>query len=185
MTVKATHKLTIDEYEEYLHELQRYTPAVKTAFDNARKIRSGYKVVFYIAGGLTGMSDEVKARYKVVSELINAQDGMVMFGYAPHLHGTDPVIHPNVTPDEVRDIDFLFSAVIPDHLINFWYPVAHGNAIEEAWAEGAGIPNIYLVPRDYTLSRLPKGMHNIEVVIPYDDFQIDGLSQLRAYISNL
>lgn len=185
MTVKAVHKLSIDEYEKYLRELQRITPAVKASFDKARKIRDEYRVVFYIAGGLTGMPDEVKNRYKAVSEQINAQDGMAMFGYAPHLHGTDPVIHPDITPGEVRDIDYLFSAVVPDYLINFWYPVAHGNAIEEAWAELAGIPDIYLVPRDFTLSRLPRGMHNIETTILYDNFQIDGLSQLRAYISNL
>jgi len=183
MTVKAINKLSIDEYEEYLRDLQRITPAVSAAFDKARKLKSEHEVIFYIAGGLTGLPDEVKNRYKVVSELINAQNGM--FGYAPHLHGTDPVAHPDVTPGEVRDIDNLFSAVIPDHLINFWHPIAHGNAVEEAWAELAGIPDIYLVPRDFTLSRLPRGMHNIEVVISYDHFQADGMSQLRTYISSL
>lgn len=94
------------------------------------------------------------------------------------MHGTDPVAHPHVTPEEVRDIDYLFSALVPDYHINWWHPVAHGNAVEAGWAELMDIPSIYLIPEDVIPSRLIRGMHNIATTITYTDFN-DGLSQLQ------
>jgi hypothetical protein len=183
MAIAAMSKLSIEDYETYLRERRRITPIVQEALDKAKKLRSEYGVIFYIAGGLTGMPDDVKVRYKELSRLINSQSNM--FGYAPHLHGTDPVTHPSVSPEEVRDIDYLFAAVVPDYHLNCWYPIAHGNAVEAGWAELAEIPSIHLVPRSITLSRLVRGMHNIAATLTYDEFQADGLSQVRSFISNL
>lgn len=171
-------KLLVD-ITTYSHELQkngRLTPVVQEALEKAKGIRSNYHTVFYIAGGLTGVSDEIKERYAQLSTFVAGYDGV--FGYAPHLHGTDPVVHPDVTPEEVRDIDYLFSAIVPDYHINCLYPLAHGNAIETAWAEMKGIPTIYLVPKGVTLSRLVRGMHNIEHTIIYSDFE-ESLRQLQ------
>lgn len=167
----------------------RLTPAVRTAVSKALRIRSGHDVVFYIAGALTGIDELLKLRYVQLHELIGDHgrlhgqagrpDRIRMFGYAPHLHGTDPVRHPDVTPAEVRDIDYLFAALVPDYHINCLYPLAHGNAIEAGWAEAAGIPSLHLVPSGMHVSRLVRGMTNIMDVVVYDDFATDGLAGVR------
>jgi hypothetical protein len=171
----------IIEYAADLERRGRMTDIVREAFEKATEIRANYDTVIYLAGGLTGMSEEVKSRYADLSDLVASNDSM--FGYAPHLHGTDPVKHPDVSPEEVRDIDFLFAAVIPDLHINCWYPVAHGNAVEAGWAEQANIPAVHLVPEGVTLSRLVRGMHNIAATITYTDFEKDGISQVQKLIS--
>ena len=55
--------------------------------------------------------------------------------------------------------------------INFLGPVAHGNAIEEGWAEVFHIPAIYCMPEAMRLSRLPKGMINVEELVWYGDLE--------------
>lgn len=173
-------------------ELQgRLTPVVRDALDKARMVQREYGLVFYIAGALTEADEEDKDRYAVMSAIINetVDTGDLsipsMFGYAPHLHGTDPKAHPDVTEEEVRDVDFLFARVVPDFHINFYHPTAHGNAIEEGWAEAGMIPAINLVPKSKRLSRLVRGMNNILGVIEYEDFHIDGVSQLVEIIGQI
>lgn len=178
---------TIDDYAADLQAQGRMTPAVREAIDKARAVRADHDIVFYVAGALTGMSDKVKQRYVDLSDLVATYNkpGAKMFGYAPHLHGTDPVKHPDVTPDEVRDIDYLWSAVVPDGHFNFWDPVAHGNAAEAAWAEQHGIPAVYLVPEGLVPSRLVRGMHNILTTLVYVDFWADGLPQIQEFLNEL
>lgn len=173
----------INNYQNELNELGRLTFVVQDAITNARAVRDKYNTVLYIAGGLTGLSETTKQRYAVVSDLISNYPGM--FGYAPHLHGTDPIKHPYVTPGEVRDIDYLWAVIVPDYHINFWHPMAHGNAVESGWAEVHNISSIHLVPQEILLSRLVRGMHNIFATVTYDDFDKDGISQLNDLLGNL
>lgn len=177
----------IVDYVGRLEADGRLTEAVQSSIHKAMELRREYDVVFYIAGALTGVDEQTKLRYSAVSESIGryATDGAMMFGYAPHLHGTDPVRHPDVTPEEVRDIDHLFAAVVPDYHLNFLYPVAHGSAIEEAWAEDRGIPAIYLAPTDMQVSRLTRGMRNTIQTVRYDDFDSDGMAQLSEVLGSL
>ena len=177
---------TIDEYEQTLVGMGRVTPAVQESLDKARRIRESHKLLFYIAGGLTGMSEEVKQRYADLSELINktSTPEVSMFGYAPHLHGTDPVKHPDVTPDEVRDIDYLWAAITPDAHFNFMDPMAHGNAIEAGWAEMHNIPSVQIAADGVVLSRLVRGLHNTIAVIRYEDFAVDGLAQAQQFLQD-
>lgn len=177
----------IDEYAKELDQMGRKTQTVSEAIDTAREIRIGHSALFYIAGPLTGMSEATKQRYVEVSTLMDKRNaaGNSMFGYVPHLHGTDPVRHPDVTPAEVRDIDYLFAAIAPDAHINFLDPMGHGNAIEEGWAEMASIPSLYVVQKDVHLSRLVRGMHNILDTIIYDDFKRDGLPQIDAFLEQV
>ncbi len=178
---------TIDEYAAALTKKGRITPIVREALDKAREVRAEYDLVFYLAGPLTGVSEEVKLRYKALSELIAARHDThtKMFGYAPHLYGTDPVKHPAVTAEEVRDVDYLWAVVVPDGHFNSWEPVAHGNAIEEGWAEAHSIPAVYLVPQGMLTSRLVRGMHNIVGTITYADFHADALPQVDVFLGDL
>jgi hypothetical protein len=177
--------MTIDEYAKQLENRDRLTPVVREAFEKARTVRADHAFLFYIAGALTGMSEVTKKRYEAVSDLIKVQPGAKLFGYAPHLHGTDPVKHPAVSPAEVRDIDYLWSGVIPDAHINFWDPVAHGNAVEAGWAEERAIPSLHLVPETMVTSRLVRGLHNTIGTLRYEDFVKDGLPQLQNFLSEL
>jgi hypothetical protein len=172
-------------YDAALENDGRLTPVVDEAIHNALNIVADYDRVFYIAGPLTGMPEAIKDRYGKISEMIGKITAVKMFGYAPHLHGTDPVAHPDVTPAEVRDIDYMMAAIVPDYHINCLDPVSHGNAIEEGWAEEAGIPVLYLAPRDMRLSRLVLGMRNVIDVVRYGDFDADGLPQVQEFLDGI
>jgi hypothetical protein len=175
---------TIDDYAKQLAAAGKVTPAVEESIKKARAIQSEHDVVFYIAGALTGMSDEVKQRYADLSGLIATytRPGARMFGYAPHLHGTDPVKHPDVTPEEVRDIDYLWAVVMPDGQLNFWDPMGHGNAIEAGWAEEHGVPVVSLVSDGVHTSRLVRGLNNLVETITYKDFKSGGMEKVKALL---
>lgn len=166
----AVARPTFLEYREWLQHYQaitgliRLTPAVQDAIQFAESILSRKCIICYIAGALTEASETDKKRYLVASTICEKHG---VFGYAPHRYGTDPKKHPRVTPDEVRDIDFLWAVVLADFHINYLWPVAHGNAIEEGWGEYAHIPTIYCLPEEMRASRLTKGMLNIDSVILY------------------
>ncbi len=150
-------------YLNWLIGTNRYTAAVRGALQRAQNTVTP---TIYIAGALTEASEAEKERYTITSELCAGYD---LFGYAPHLYGTDPVKHPHVTDDEVRDVDYLWAVVMPEFHINFLDPMARGNNIEEGWAEGFHIPTVYCVPKNLKLSRLSKGMLNIATWITYID----------------
>lgn len=183
-------RLSIQQYRESLEKRGRVTPAVGESLLKAQTIRESTKVLAYIAGPLTGMDEKTKARYGLVSELLTSykplsSETKTFFGYVPHLHGTDPVKHPNVTPEEVRDIDNLWAAVVADFHVNFLNPTAHGNAIEEGWAEKIMAPSVYLNQKGNKLSRLTLGMNNIAKFIEYDEFEKDGIEQVKIFFDEL
>ena len=170
-------RIAIEDYQGALELQGRLTVAVQEAVEKAITIRSQTAVIVYIAGGLTGVDEVTKERYGQTSDLL-AQYGHVetqgvrkalFFGYVPHLHGTDPVKHPHVTSQEVRDIDHLWAVVAADLHINWLHPLAHGNAIEEGWGEQTMHPSIYLNPRGNKLSRLTTGMNNVIKTVEYSD----------------
>lgn len=176
----------IESYADELAAEGRLTPVVQDSIDVARAVREKHELVFYIAGPLTGMPDEVKDRYRHTSGLVSGrQSDVAMYGYAPHINGTDPVKHPDVTPAEVRDIDYLWAVHTADLHLNFLDPTAHGNAIEAGWAEANGIPAVYVVGRGARLSRLVLGMRNIARTIIYDQFEEDGLAQIDDYLNEI
>lgn len=59
--------------------------------------------------------------------------------------------------------------MVADFHVNFLSPLAHGNAIEEGWGESIFVPTIYCVPATMRLSRLTKGMVNVDTVITYEN----------------
>jgi hypothetical protein len=179
-------KPNLMQYEYLLKEKGRLTPVVKDAFVRAYGVKtacdasglfSKWKMVAYIAGPLTGMTEEIKQRYKDLSDSL-AEVGV--FGYAPHVFGTDPKKHPNVSAQEVRDVDYLWAVVMPHVHFNYLDPMAHGNAIEEGWAEASNVLTIYLSLKGQALSRLVKGMDNIFGTITYEDHQV-ALAQAQKF----
>ncbi len=189
-TAKA-NRTSISEYERALELRGELTDAVKDSIAKARGIREQTRAVIYVAGPLTGVDEKTKMRYKEISDLLDNygyieapgdEKTKLFFGYVPHLHGTDPVKHPNVSPNEVRAIDHLWAVVVADFHVNFLHPVAHGNAIEEGWAEDHMIPTAYQNQKGNKLSRLVLGMDNIASRNEYDEFNIDGLGQLRILL---
>jgi hypothetical protein len=156
----------VREYVAWLEAARRKTPAVQEALERARQVIAQHSFVAYIAGPLTGVDEEYKERYVRAAEICEAHN---IFGYAPHIHGTDPVQHPDVSPEEVRDIDFLWAVVMPHFHLNFLYPMGHGNAIEAGWAETYQIPAIFCVPDIQKLSRLVRGLLNIQLWVRYKD----------------
>jgi hypothetical protein len=178
------NRVALNDYRESLSRAGRLTPAVTESLEKAEFIRTGNQVVVYIAGALTGVDEVTKVRYGQVSDMLSRYNSVtkgknLFFGYVPHLHGTDPVKHPYVTADEVRDIDNLWATVVADCHINFLSPTAHGNAIEEGWAEKKMIPSIYVNPEGNKLSRLTEGMNNVGNNVSYREFSSDGMEQLK------
>ena len=143
------------------------TPVVKEAVDKARVKLSDYPVIGYIAGALTEVDETTKTRYGKTTEICRTHG---IFAYAPHLHGTGPIKNPDVSPLEVRDIDFLWAVVVPGFHVNFLLPKA-ANWTEEGWGEDHFIPTIYCLPKDEKLSRLIRGMRNIFSVIQYRNLE--------------
>lgn len=172
---------SFESYKKWLATREMITPAVAEKIEFAETILKRGCLIFYIAGALTEATEKDKDRYVKTAELCDARG---MFGYAPHLYGTDPKKHPDVTPEEIRNIDFLFGAVLPNVHINFLFPIAHGNAIEQGWAEVFHIPSIYLAPRTMRLSRLTRGMLNIYATILYDDID-EVYNELGRYLNGL
>lgn len=173
-------RVPLNEYQNALALQGRLTPAVSEAFQKADQVRESTRAVIYIAGALTGVDEKTKERYVRVGQLLSGYDN-IFFGYAPHLHGTDPVKHPDITPREVRDIDNLWADAVADLHVNFLDPLAHGNAIEEGWAEKRMIPSVYITPKDIQLSRLTRGMENVSKTVTYGDFESDGVEQLKIF----
>lgn len=185
---------TIENYRTSLELQGRLTPAVKESLEKAAKIRSNTRAIVYIAGPLTGIDEQLKQRYEDVSKFLESYgmqkvgEGVFLnlfFGYAPHIHGTDPVKHPSVTPAEVRDIDYLWASVVADLHVNFLYPTGHGNAIEEGWAEKALIPSVYVNHEGHRLSRLVLGMNNVVYSVQTRDFGMDGYEKLAVFFDEL
>ena len=178
-------KETLESRERYLKRQKRFTTVVREAFERVYTIRATHNVIGYCAGALTGVSDEIKARYERIFEIsqkFRFQNGSrKLFIYVPHLFGTDPKKHPGVSPTEVRDIDHLWAVVMAQFHINCLDPIAHGNAIEEGWAEPVCIPSIFMVPREITLSRLTRGMENIDMLITYKTVE-DAYGQVEAWL---
>jgi len=185
--VFAYPRPSIDAFSNALTALGRMTPLVQEAIEKAHDITNNYDFIWYIAGPLTGMSDTVKRRYEQAAEACvqSSTADTRVFGYAPHLHGTDPVKHPDVDKDEVRDIDDLWARIVPQGHLNFWQPTAHGNAVEAGWGELTDIPTLYIMPEAFRPSRLVGGMHNAIGALGYEDFSKDGYDQLTTFLGRV
>ncbi len=117
-------RIAIEDYRRSLEPQSKLTPVVRESIHKARLWQEETRIIVYIAGALTGVDEATKKRYREVSGLLdsyglivddNGKERQLLRAYVPHLHGTDPVKHPHVTADEVRDIDHLWAVVVGTH----------------------------------------------------------------------
>ncbi|OGD66444.1 hypothetical protein A3F08_01200 [Candidatus Berkelbacteria bacterium RIFCSPHIGHO2_12_FULL_36_9] len=150
---------------KFIEFLEKPSSIIKDHLRLAESKLSQSKKIVYIGGSLTHVPPDEKIRYEKSAKLVDKLGG---FGYAPHIYGTDPIKHLNVSPQDVRDIDFFWSVLMSDLSI-FWcdYP-AFGPGIEMAWAEVYNIPSIKIINNKIKLSRLAKGLRDKSKIIEYD-----------------
>lgn len=180
----------LSAYELWLQVNERLTPFVQDKIEEARAVRAACNLVVYMAGALTEASPADKYRYEVLSELVNSYEkpGARMFGYAPHMQGTDPAQHKDrldlkhVTAKEVHDVDLLWSTFAAHLQLHCMWPVAHGNGAEAGWASVFGIPAVYFAPVGQRISRLMLGTHNQPVAFSYRDFDQDCVPAVRSLL---
>lgn len=178
---------SIDEFALWLRENKRLTPFVADKIELARAVRATCSLVVYTAGALTGASESDKERYVTLGEVVDGYQrrGARMFGYVPHVHGTDPKNHPDVTAQEVHDVDLLWSTFAAHLQLHCMWPVAHGNGAEAGWASIFGVPAVYFTPTNQKVSRLMLGTHNAPVAFFYRDFAEDCVPAVRQLLDIL
>lgn len=118
--------------------------------------RKNFRV--YVSGALTGLNSEnscMKEFYEGIAKVVDEVLGPDT-AYVPHKH-TDPIKHPNVTPEEVYQIDSE-RVCESDLIIAYIGAASTGTGIELGIAKCHGIPILLLYMKGETVSRLPKGM---------------------------
>ncbi len=132
----------------------------------------------YISGALTGIenSAEIKAFYEAISSLCQE---MLFQAYVPHL-ATDPTTNPDVSPQQVFEIDKL-QVSNSDIVIAYLGIPSLGVGMELAYAEINNISLILLYERSKTVSRFPRGIPTVISEIQFSSKE-DALAQLRSVL---
>lgn len=167
-------------HQSFIKSLNNPTAVVRESLELVERVLASGQKIVYISGSLTHVPQEEKNNYLKTKEIV---DKFGAFGYVPHLY-SDPIKHPNEVPREVRDIDFLWSAVVADTAV-FWgnYP-SIGVGAEMAWAEIYGVPSIKLVANDKKMSRIGYGLYDNAQIIRYDKVEV-GLKDLKKALKKL
>mgnify|MGYP001595481549 CR=1 FL=1 len=151
---------------KFLTALLEPTPIVAQSIKVAEDYLAENKPIFYVSGALTNVSDTtIIKRYNTTGELIKASGGL---SYLPHEHGSDPKQNPEITPDDIYTIDFLWGVVLPTAEILWGYPPSLGVGVQLGWCDTYQIPTALLQPSDIRLSRLAEAIAQRVTVIRYD-----------------
>jgi hypothetical protein len=130
----------------------------------------------YVSGALTNVREEQRQKYEEVELLC---EELHLLAYVPHRH-TDPVLHYNVSPQEVYRTDY--ERVIDSNLvISFADPPSLGVGMELMIAAFHHIDVILIYPENVKVSRMARGTPSIISEIQYADWD-DGLGQLRELL---
>ncbi|QIR39214.1 XRE family transcriptional regulator [Tolypothrix sp. PCC 7910] len=136
------------------------------------------KTRVYISGALTGIDKltEIRAFYESIGSICEEVEFQA---YVPHLN-TDPILHAQITPQEVFEID-------KNHVIQADLVIAYigypslGVGMELAYAEMKAIPIILLYEIGKEISRFPRGIPTVFSEIKFSDYE-DALTQIKAVI---
>jgi nucleoside 2-deoxyribosyltransferase len=132
----------------------------------------------YISGALTNVENlpAAKAFYEAIGSLC---ESMGLEGYVPHL-ATDPVRHPNITPQQVFEMDK--HHVLTSDLVVAYVGIASlGVGMELAYAEAHDIPIILLYEQGGKVSRFARGLPIVVTEIRFEGYE-DALDSLRDVI---
>lgn len=178
---KLKGRNSIKFHPRFINAIKNPTSAIRKPIKLAEKILAKKQTIVYISGSLTHVPEPEKMRYERAVKLVNS---LGAFAYAPHLYGTDPIKHPNVSSEEVRNLDFLWSVALPKFSIIFCDYLAFGVGIEMGWEEIFGIPSIKVIKFGRRLTRLAKGLYDNSKIIEYKNNK-DLFSELKSEIIKL
>lgn len=167
---------------KFLTMLLDPSPLVAQSLKMADKYLDENKPIFYVSGALTNMEDpSIIARYERTGELIREMGGL---SYLPHEHGSDPKTNPELTPDDIYTIDFLWGSVLARAEIMWGYPASLGVGVQLGWCDTYQIPTALLQPADVKLSRVAEAIAQRVTVIRYTDDPKSWEEPMRAYIKD-
>lgn len=135
----------------------------------------------YMSGALTGVPDNavIKDFYVAVGELCQKLGLEV---YVPHINGTDPIVHPDVTPSQVFEIDV--GEVRQASLVVAYVGIpSFGVGMELAYAERFGHPIVLLSEKGCKISRFVLGIPTIVKHIEFENYE-DALRGLEVVLTS-
>lgn len=132
----------------------------------------------YVSGALTGVANpiEIKTFYEAIGSLCR---DLGLQAYVPHLN-TDPINNPDVTPQQVFEIDKRQVSSADLVIAYLGYP-SLGVGMELAYAETQNIPIILLYEQEKQVSRFPRGIPTAIAEIKFSDYE-NALAQLKAVL---
>jgi len=120
----------------------------------------------YISGALTGLSENscMKKFYERIASTVDKVCGTGT-AYVPHMN-TDPIVHPDVTPEEVYQLDK--QKVCTSNLVIAYVGIPSiGVGAELEMANNQNIPILLLYRKGENVSRLPRGMKQVKGIFEY------------------
>lgn len=132
----------------------------------------------YISGALTGIENlvEIKTFYEAIGALCQ-QIGLQ--AYVPHLN-TDPINHPDVTPQQVFELD-KYQVSQSDLVVAYIGFASLGVGMELAYADTNSIPIVLLYEEGKHISRFPRGIPSVISEIQFTNYE-NALMQLKVVL---
>lgn len=136
------------------------------------------KITAYVSGALTG-GDEIETLKKFYEQVAEVCVREGIEAYVPHLI-SDPIGNPNMTPEEVYDLDR--KQVTDSNLLIAYvgYP-SLGVGLEIEIAREKNIPVVLLMEKERRISRMARGNPAVVAEIHFSDFS-DALRQLSIWL---
>ena len=154
------------------------TPIVMQSLAMADEYLETGKTIFYVAGPLTNVDDPgIIERYNQTDKIIQQAGAL---SYLPHAHGSDPKRNPDLKPDDIYTIDFLWGSVLSDAVVLWGNPPSLGVGVQLGWCDTYQIPTALLQPMDKKLSRLAEAIAQRVTVIRYANG--DWQAPLRQFV---
>lgn len=151
---------------KFLTSLLDPSPIVSESIRIAGDYLGQGRPIIYVSGALTNVDDpSIVDRYEATGALIRNHGGLP---YLPHEHGSDPKLNPDITPDDIYVIDFLWGVVLPTVVVLWGAPPSLGVGVQLGWCDTYQIPTALLQPKGMKLSRLAEAIAQRVTVIRYD-----------------
>lgn len=167
-----------DISESYTH-VHQLSHVIKENLVSAPKPLTQKKV--YISGALTGVEDQsLKTFYE---HLAKVAEDLGMKSYVAHIHGTDPIKNPDVSPEDVyqKDIDAVLEA---DIFVAYVGAKSIGTGMEVMLAKLHQRLMILLYEKGAIVTRLVRGAVTPECHIVFESRE-EALNSLRVKLEKM